>query len=213
MPHEDAAIAAEVAVWAQLHGSDAHGAVQLPLYVRGLLDRTIKARPAFTTTQAMPCCAVLDADNGLGLVASRRAIDAAIGICQANRTRRRRSAQQQPFRRRRLLCRPRRRAWADRHRLHQRHAGDRADRRHRGAARHQPDRRRVSAARRRSDHRRHGDQRWSRARASAMAGGRAKDDSRRLGARSERQADHRSRGRGERLGAADRRAEGLRARR
>jgi len=82
VPHEDAAIGAEVALWAQLHGSDSHGVVHLPLYVRGLLDRTIKARPAFTTTQAMSCCAVLDADNGLGLVASRRAIDMAIGIAR-----------------------------------------------------------------------------------------------------------------------------------
>ena len=47
VPHADAETAAEVALWAQLHGSDSHGVVHLPLYVRGLLDRTIKARPAF----------------------------------------------------------------------------------------------------------------------------------------------------------------------
>ena len=78
----DAEIAAEVALWAQLHGSDSHGLVHLPLYVRGLLDRTIKAQPHFATTRAMPCCAVLDADHGLGLVASRRAIDMAIDIAR-----------------------------------------------------------------------------------------------------------------------------------
>ena len=82
VPHEDAAIAAEIAVWAQLHGSDSHGAVHLPLYVRGLLDQTIKCRPNFVTTHAMPCCIVFDADNGLGLVASRRAIDMAIDIAK-----------------------------------------------------------------------------------------------------------------------------------
>jgi LDH2 family malate/lactate/ureidoglycolate dehydrogenase len=81
-PLADAEIGAEVALWAQLHGSDSHGVVHLPLYVRGLLDRTIKARPAFATTQPMPCCAVLDADNGLGLVASRRATDMAIDIAK-----------------------------------------------------------------------------------------------------------------------------------
>src|SRR6185312_1884543 len=74
----DAAVAAEVALWAQLHGSDSHGVVHLPLYVRGLLDRTIKARPAISTTHAMACCAVVDADHGLGLVASRRSVDMAI---------------------------------------------------------------------------------------------------------------------------------------
>ena len=79
----EADIAAEVAVWAQLHGSDSHGAVHLPLYVRGLLDRTIKSRPNFTTTHSLPCCAVLDADHGLGLVASRHAIDMAINMAKA----------------------------------------------------------------------------------------------------------------------------------
>ena len=80
--HTNADIAAEVALWAQLHGSDSHGLVHLPLYVRGLLDRTIKSRPAFATTQAMPCCIVLDADNGLGLVASQRAVDMAIDVAK-----------------------------------------------------------------------------------------------------------------------------------
>jgi len=82
LPHAEAETAAEVALWAQLHGSDSHGVVHLPLYVRGLLDRTIKARPAFATKQAMPCCAVLDADNGLGLVASQRATDMAINMAR-----------------------------------------------------------------------------------------------------------------------------------
>ena len=39
----DADIAAEVAAYGTLHGSDAHGAVQMPLYVTGLLDGTIKS--------------------------------------------------------------------------------------------------------------------------------------------------------------------------
>ncbi len=82
MARAEADIAAEVAVWAQLHGSDSHGAVHMPLYVRGLIDGTIKAMPAFKTTQSLPCCAVLDADHGLGLVASRRAIDKAIEIAK-----------------------------------------------------------------------------------------------------------------------------------
>ena len=82
VPRADADIGAEVALWAQLHGSDSHGIVHLPLYVRVLLDRTIKAQPAFAMTRPMPACAVLDADHGLGLVASRRAIDLAIDIAK-----------------------------------------------------------------------------------------------------------------------------------
>lgn len=84
VPRGDAEIAAEVAVWAQTHGSDSHGVVHLPLYTRGLLDRTIKSNPAMAISQAMPCSVVLDADHALGLVASRRAIDIAIGIAASH---------------------------------------------------------------------------------------------------------------------------------
>jgi LDH2 family malate/lactate/ureidoglycolate dehydrogenase len=84
VPRTDADIGAEVAIWAQLHGSDSHGIVHLPLYTRGLLDGTIKSNPAFSTHQTMPCCAVLDADHGLGLVASRRALDMAIGYAKSH---------------------------------------------------------------------------------------------------------------------------------
>ena len=79
---EDADIAAEVAIWAQMHGSDSHGIVHLPLYTRGLLDGTIKSRPQFEAVKPLPCCVVIDADHGLGLVASRRAIDMAIEIAK-----------------------------------------------------------------------------------------------------------------------------------
>jgi LDH2 family malate/lactate/ureidoglycolate dehydrogenase len=84
VPHSDAEIAAEVALWAQLHGSDSHGIVHLPLYTRGLLDGTIKSNPAFSTEQTLPCCAVLDADHGLGLVASRRALDMAMTFAKTH---------------------------------------------------------------------------------------------------------------------------------
>jgi LDH2 family malate/lactate/ureidoglycolate dehydrogenase len=80
----DADIAAKVAVWAQLHGSDSHGAVHLPLYTRGLLDQTIKCQPLFAVQHAMPCSAVIDADHGLGLVASQRATDMAIDMAKSH---------------------------------------------------------------------------------------------------------------------------------
>ena len=84
VPREDAQIAADVAVWAQLHGSDSHGVVHLPLYVRGLIDQTIKCRPVVATKHTMPCCVVIDADNGLGLVISQRATDIAIEIAKTH---------------------------------------------------------------------------------------------------------------------------------
>jgi LDH2 family malate/lactate/ureidoglycolate dehydrogenase len=78
----DANIAAEVAVHAQLHGSDAHGCVQLPLYITGLLDGTIKSAPDIKTTSKLPCCVTMDADHGLGLIVGTRATDAAIALAK-----------------------------------------------------------------------------------------------------------------------------------
>jgi LDH2 family malate/lactate/ureidoglycolate dehydrogenase len=73
----DAAIAADVVAYGTLHGSDAHGAVQMPLWVTGLLDGTIKSAPNVKTTNSLPCCMVMDADHALGLVVGTQAIDAA----------------------------------------------------------------------------------------------------------------------------------------
>lgn len=84
VPRDDAEIGAEVALWAQTHGSDSHGVVHLPLYTRGLLDGTIKSEPAITTARALPCSVVMDADHALGLVASRRAMDIAIEIATSH---------------------------------------------------------------------------------------------------------------------------------
>jgi LDH2 family malate/lactate/ureidoglycolate dehydrogenase len=74
----DATTAAEVAVYGSMHGTDAHGAVQLPLYITGLLDGTIKSRPDYKISGNLPCCAVIDADHALGLVVSCKAMAMAI---------------------------------------------------------------------------------------------------------------------------------------
>ena len=86
---------------------------------------------------------VMDADDALGLVISRHAIDAAIDLAKTYGLGAVAGAQQQRFRRRRLLRGPRRPAGADRLRLHQCLARHRADRLEGGVARHQSDRRWV----------------------------------------------------------------------
>jgi LDH2 family malate/lactate/ureidoglycolate dehydrogenase len=80
LSRSDADIAADVAAYGTLHGSDAHGAVQMPLYVTGLLDGTIKSRPNVVISNNLPCCKVMDADNALGLVIGVRAMDAVIEL-------------------------------------------------------------------------------------------------------------------------------------
>jgi L-2-hydroxycarboxylate dehydrogenase (NAD+) len=84
MSARDAGIAAEVAIYGQLRGSDAHGAVQLPLYITGLLDGTIKCSPSIVRTINLPCCVVMDADHGLGLVIGHDAIEAASDLAMTH---------------------------------------------------------------------------------------------------------------------------------
>ncbi len=163
----DADIAAEVAAYGTLHGSDAHGAVQMPLYITGLLDGTIKSAPNIKTTNNLPCCMVMDADNALGLVVSRHAIDAAIDLAKKYGLGAVAVRNSSHFGGAGYYSERAAQAGPDRLRLHQCLARDRAHRLEGGAARHQPDRRGVPAARmpiRSSSTWRPA---WSRARASA----------------------------------------------
>jgi LDH2 family malate/lactate/ureidoglycolate dehydrogenase len=79
----DAAIAAEAALYPQLCGSDSHGVVTMPLYLSGLLDQTIKPRPQVRTIRERDCTVVIDADHGLGLVESRKAMDLVLDLAAA----------------------------------------------------------------------------------------------------------------------------------
>ena len=147
MGDNDAEIAAEVAAYGTLHGSDAHGAVQMPLYITGLLDGTIKSKPDVKTTNNLPCCMVMDADNALGLVISQKAMDAAIEMAKKygmGAVAVRNSAISAAP----ATIRARGQAGPGRLRI-QRLARHRADRLEGGAARHQPDRRGVPPPRRR----------------------------------------------------------------
>jgi LDH2 family malate/lactate/ureidoglycolate dehydrogenase len=76
----DAAVAADAALYAQLAGSDSHGLVHLPLYVTGLLDRTIIARPHIQIGRNGTSTAHIDAGQGLGLVVSHRAMALAVEL-------------------------------------------------------------------------------------------------------------------------------------
>jgi len=80
LSNADSAIAADAALYAQLAGSDSHGLVHLPLYVAGLLDRTIAARPDLHIGRNGTCTAHIDAGHGLGLVVSHRAMTIAVEL-------------------------------------------------------------------------------------------------------------------------------------
>jgi len=87
---EDARITAEVLVASDLRGHESHGVARLePYYVRPLLQGTINACPQATVRHETAATIVIDADNGLGQPAAKRAMDQCIakardaGLCMA----------------------------------------------------------------------------------------------------------------------------------
>ena len=84
VPAEDAAIAADVLVAADLRGIDSHGVAHLRRYVDGIRKGTIVARPRVQTVTETRATATIDAGAGLGqpiaVRAMRDAIDKALDV-------------------------------------------------------------------------------------------------------------------------------------
>ena len=78
VPEEDAAIAADNLVAADLRGVSSHGVARLRRYVKGLQDGVMLARPDVRVVHETPATALIDAGAGLGQPASKRAMDLAI---------------------------------------------------------------------------------------------------------------------------------------
>ena len=81
VPSEDAALEAEVLVWANLRGVDSHGVLRIPWYVDLLAKGDMNARPNIRVERETAATALIDGDRALGpvvtTVAMRRAIDKA----------------------------------------------------------------------------------------------------------------------------------------
>src|SRR5437868_1597340 len=84
LPAPDAVQVAELMVEADLRGSDTHGVIRLPLYVRRLKARGINKQPNIRLIQDKPSAAVVDGDNGMGHLVMRFAAHTA--IAKAKRT-------------------------------------------------------------------------------------------------------------------------------
>jgi LDH2 family malate/lactate/ureidoglycolate dehydrogenase len=78
VPEEDARIAADVLVAADLRGVDSHGVARLRRYVDGLRNGMVIAHPQETVVAETPTTTVIDAGAGLGHPVSRRAMERAI---------------------------------------------------------------------------------------------------------------------------------------
>jgi len=75
---DDAKVVADLMVEADLRGSDTHGVIRLPLYLRRLKAGGIKARPDIRIVQEKPATALVDGDNGIGHLVMRFAAMTAI---------------------------------------------------------------------------------------------------------------------------------------
>ena len=84
LPEADAKTLAALMVEADLRGSDTHGVIRLPLYVRRIRAGGINARPNIRSLSDRPSAALIDGDNGMGHLVMRRA--AALAIEKAKAT-------------------------------------------------------------------------------------------------------------------------------
>src|SRR5260370_14387580 len=78
LPSSDADILAGLMVEADLRGSDTHGVIRLPLYLRRLKAGGVNPRPNIRIAREKPATALSDADNGMGHLVMRFAAMTAI---------------------------------------------------------------------------------------------------------------------------------------
>lgn len=77
-PDDEAALAAEVLLSADLRGIDSHGVARLSGYVRLWEAKRINPRPNIRVVHETPSTAVVDGDSGLGLVVGPKAMEIAM---------------------------------------------------------------------------------------------------------------------------------------
>jgi len=78
LPEAEAQTVARYMVEADLRGSDTHGVIRLPLYVRRLLAGGINAAPNIQVISESASVALIDGDNGMGHLVMRFAAETAI---------------------------------------------------------------------------------------------------------------------------------------
>ncbi len=80
MTHDDAALLAGSLVQTSLWGIDSHGVGLLPHYLERLSNGTIRAQPEIAIKRTAPATALLEADQGHGIVIAHRAMAEAVRI-------------------------------------------------------------------------------------------------------------------------------------
>ena len=80
VPDEDAALVAELLVGADLRGIRSHGLARVPYFLTRLQRGVIKARPDIRFRAPTPTTGLLEAGDGIGIVAASRAMDEAMAM-------------------------------------------------------------------------------------------------------------------------------------
>src|SRR5271163_5315589 len=83
IPATDAETLAQLMVEADLRGSDTHGVIRLPLYVRRIRAGGINVMPDIRVISERPSSALIDGDNGMGHLVMKRAAELAIEKAKA----------------------------------------------------------------------------------------------------------------------------------
>jgi LDH2 family malate/lactate/ureidoglycolate dehydrogenase len=79
---EDIPLFSDALVDAELRGIESHGITRLPVYVRAFRRGIVNPRPTLSTVRASGATALVDADNGLGVIVGQRAIDRAVELAR-----------------------------------------------------------------------------------------------------------------------------------
>lgn len=80
LPEEHARLSADVLLSADMRGIRSHGTARLILFIDHLERGVINKKSRMTFHAGSNTTGILDADNGLGMVASNRAIDEALSM-------------------------------------------------------------------------------------------------------------------------------------
>src|SRR5271170_8527634 len=83
LPEPDAERLAGLMVEADLRGSDTHGVIRLPLYVRRIRAGGVNAKPNIRVVNDRSSAALIDGDNGMGHLVMKRAAELAIDKARA----------------------------------------------------------------------------------------------------------------------------------
>lgn len=78
LPEADAAQVARLMTEADMQGSDGHGVIRLPQYIKRIQAGGINKNPDIRVVQERAAMAVVDGDNGMGHLVVSRAVDIAI---------------------------------------------------------------------------------------------------------------------------------------